>query len=493
MLASLALLVIALAARPPQDHPRPPPQPAAHTIAAPRASADSGAAIGTAHPLAGVMAAPNGRWFVVCQAREDTDDNGRLEVTRDFHSWYGDQLVPYLVLGAGPGAAIDYPAAHSKDGAWLAVVRGGGLELVDATTFRRTALPAELVNDWHWTRDKNARFASIAANGTRMTYLRRDPASRQQVIVIRDLPSGRERTVAVAGLLWRATAEPDGRWASVLVMRADTDHDGKVEWPGGVADRSLNECDTDIVHHRNPSGDEPTELWLDLATGELVDDPTVLGPAGDHLVRRRADGALTLGGVELVEPACQAQVVTTMSDPLRVGFTCAARARKVGPGDDLRAPLELIGAGFRTVTRYLAHRDAGDSVSDHRRFLPLDDRTAYLDVVDGSEVHQPGTYEDAEDDSVLVRLDRGWAVFELATRKLTILAGATGARSYKFDSVAPGLVRIGDSLYHLPTATRAGDQDDDIVLVNPAGRVVVARRETTPSAGAAPGPLRWAR
>src|SRR3984885_15549655 len=76
--------------------------------------------IGTAAPIGGFMEADNGSWFVVCQARDDTDGDGTLSIRFSGHGFDGDALVPYLVLGGGPGERIDYPAAATPHGEWLA-------------------------------------------------------------------------------------------------------------------------------------------------------------------------------------------------------------------------------------------------------------------------------------------------------------------------------------------------------------------------------------
>jgi len=161
---------------------------------------------------------------VLCQARADTDHDGKLSVQYDIHRTHGDQVDTYLVLDTGLGERIDYPAARSAHGEWVAVVHDGKLELIDGATFHRVPLAADLTDDYTWTEQKNSRFISIAANATRLAYLRRDNA-----IVIRELPSGTERVVPMTAKVWRATVDagdvvvsPSSR--RISSCRSDPDH-----------------------------------------------------------------------------------------------------------------------------------------------------------------------------------------------------------------------------------------------------------------------------
>src|SRR4051812_43452253 len=66
---------------------------------APPASADVPAApagVGTAGPASVVAAARDGSWVAMCQARHDTDHDGRLEVSHGFNATYGDEQGAYV-------------------------------------------------------------------------------------------------------------------------------------------------------------------------------------------------------------------------------------------------------------------------------------------------------------------------------------------------------------------------------------------------------------
>jgi hypothetical protein len=71
----------------------------------------------------------------VCQAREDTDRDGKLAVRYGPRGELeGDAMRSYFVLGAGPGEAIDGLAAYDPTGRYVVVVVDGKLWLIDAVT-----------------------------------------------------------------------------------------------------------------------------------------------------------------------------------------------------------------------------------------------------------------------------------------------------------------------------------------------------------------------
>jgi hypothetical protein len=430
--------------------------------------------VGTAAPLGGFIGSDDGRWAILCQARVDTDGNGRLETTYDIHHTGGDTLEPYLVLGTGAGMAIDYQAARSEHGEWLAVVRGGKLELIQSATYQRWQLTADLRHDkFHRGDDKAVRFASIAANGSRMTYL------REKEIVIRDLKTHAEQVVPVKDKLWRATVDGAGRWAKVRVIRKDTNRDGKVDWPGGHGAGFQYRCGADNVHHHNPmDGDAVVELWLDLATGKLVEDATVIDVVGEELLRRRKDGALVLGGTVLVEAWCKAQVVATLAVPPRVAVACNAKE------DELHEkPTLVLGPGFRRQaahgyrTPYWFYRGNG-------RFLYREEHV--LDLALGEELALGGSKVRHVDHLALVKTKSGYAIFDALKRTTRTLAATGDVESYNTDA----LVTIGGATYDLRSAAKLAPPGR-ILHTDAKGRVLVQPTQTAVPGRFGIGPLRW--
>jgi hypothetical protein len=266
MRVSCLVAVVACSSPPPAPSaPAPPPvAPAAETFPAPPADAP----IGTAHPVLVEEVADNGSWLVICQARADTNHDGQIEVGVGFHGdMFGDKMLPYLVLGGGPGIAINAYVASSDDDAWLAIVRDGKLELVDTKTRKHTVIAGADVRD-----DEvpfgGSRVATIG--GGRMLYFRNDR------IVIRELASGAEREVAVPGTPWRAEIDSKGAWARVGVMPAGH------AFPEAQTTLAPRGCRGHAMAYSSGGIDgEWTVHWLDVEHATLVDKepPEKVSPA----------------------------------------------------------------------------------------------------------------------------------------------------------------------------------------------------------------------
>lgn len=433
--------------------------------------------IGAAAPTAGILAAESGKWFVLCQARVDTDHDGSLSVQYDIHMTHGDKVDTYLVLGSGLGERIDYPAARSGQGEWVAVVHDNKLELIDGTTFHRVTLPADLTDDWTWTQQKNSRFISIAANGKRLAYLRADNA-----IVIRELPAGTERVVPMTDKVWRATVDPTGTWAEVRVIHADTNHDGKLEWPGGPAPGTLHDCNADVLHAMPPQPtDDVTTKWLDLTSGTFVEDKTIIGVLGGSLLHRMPDDSLVLGTKRITDASCHLVIRGTLETPPRVIGMCGASRKTEG-----ETPLVTAGLGVFATTRVREFRMPPDTLFPHHRFDRIDDHTL-VDLADGHEIALPGKLVGGWFERfVLVDAPAGFIAFDLEKRIPTPL----GVHGHADDQALGEQIEIDGAMWDLRLARKLAGSPDTIAFVDPNGRVL--RYAARSKSGFAPlGPLRW--
>jgi hypothetical protein len=261
MRVSWLVAVVACSSPPPAPSSPPPAAPAPPPVA-PAADAfpaqPADAPIGTAHPVLVEELADNGSWLVICQARADTNHDGRIEVGVGFHGdMFGDKMLPYLVFGGGPGIAIDSYVASTDDDAWLAIVRDGKLELVETKTRKHTVVAGADVRD-DGVPFGGSRVAAIG--GGRMLYFRSDR------IVIRELASGQEREVAVTGTPWRAEIDSKGAWARIAVMPAGH------AFPVAQTTLAARGCRGEPRAYSSGGIDgEWTVRWLDVEHATLVD------------------------------------------------------------------------------------------------------------------------------------------------------------------------------------------------------------------------------
>src|SRR5215831_15104265 len=190
---------------------------------------------GTAHPLLVKRAASDGRWLVWCEAREDTDHNGRIEVRGDEHgNLYGDVMRPFFAAGGGEGEAIDAFVDADESGRYIALVRNQHLELRD--TQEGTTADLSLLGGIPDGDDNpfgGHPAGAFDEEGKRFVYRRQDGSRR--IAVVRDLADGKEATVDPGdGLLWRAYI--DGEWVVMSVIARDTDGNGRLEPPVPMSD-----------------------------------------------------------------------------------------------------------------------------------------------------------------------------------------------------------------------------------------------------------------
>lgn len=455
------------------------PDPSSPGSVAAAATATAGV-IGTAHPIVLEAVAADGAWVTVCQARRDTNNDGQVYVHSGHHGdTFGDDFVPYLVRGGGDGEELESFIGATRDGRWLVAKRKRQLALLDVRTWTWTDLLGADLRDDHVPLGPH-RNASLAASGDRMTYLRGD-----DTIVIRDLASGAERTVAVPGaLVWRVEVDAGGAWARVYVVRKDSDGDGKLSWPQLQSSLSDRDCRGPIMSYSTGgwAGDAFETLWLDLSRGTLVDEgAVVIGPAGPHLVRVLATGALTLDGAAVATATCDAEVVALSAAPPRVLYTCKPRSRTAEPA------LELAGPAVKVTTTLRAPRLGKD------RNVATPDTGWYcatgvcLDLATGADHKVAGSDDTvaAHGNRLLVAQADKLTIVDLhdgTTTPLTI-TGSHGAAS------GP-IIAIGQQLVDLSAARVLGAITGRILAVDNRGRALIGPDDggyEIPS-----GPLHWA-
>ncbi len=322
-------------ARPPATPPPPAAPPVRHL-----------GAIGTAAPTAFEAAAGNGSWVALCQARKDTNGDGRVTVDVKLRGHLsGDRMQGYLVLGDGLGEAIDELAAYDPTGRWVVVLQHGRLVLIDSQSKKRldlSALGADARNDALPFREHRA--LSFDESGTHLLYVRRKAGKTR--VVIRDLQSGTETTVDPGqGRLWRARLSPDGEMVVLRMIVDDTNKDGKLEWPVPVEKTNNWRCHAPITTYNSwiSRGDTPTVKVAPSSGGSATAVPGFADPFGSSLLVRDTAGRLELqpasgNPVELADDKCGAHVLHADATRGLVLVACSAAKG--------RSPLALLGVGY---------------------------------------------------------------------------------------------------------------------------------------------------
>ncbi len=314
--------------------------------------------LGTADPTLLLAAASDASWAAVCQARADTDRDGRIALRAGATgALLGDRARPYFVAGIGPGTPIDELLAFAPRGRYAAVRRGGRLLLMDASTGAETELAsgtADLAADGLPFRQH--RSVAFDRAGAHLLYVRRGPTHSE--VVVRDLPSGGEHALdAGPGEVVRAAFADGTSWVLVHAVAEDTDGNGRLEWP--TARLSANDAQCATANSRFPvslpRGDVP-RTRLAPANGTrfeeapgfvaILGDGFVLRERSERLVWRAAaeagegDAGARSGAreIELAPAACAARIVyvDAARETLVVGCSSAGA----------RWPLRLVARGY---------------------------------------------------------------------------------------------------------------------------------------------------
>jgi hypothetical protein len=309
--------------------------------------------IGTRAPVVIEAVSPDGDWMAICQARADTDGDGKIKVMVGHHGdMQGDAMQAYLVRGAGPGEPIDALVAHDPSGRFAVIARRGELVLIDTAAGHDTVLPGGVTADDDGSFGGH-RAASFDGDGRQLAYLRARGGGEE--VVVRDLADGRERVVTpTAGKLWRAELDPGGQVLWLRVMERDTDGDGAVGPPQLRTSLSGRHCRGPVMSYSTGGwqGDRPTTWTARRADGWTARrDDDAIGTLGDALVRRRTDGALMIERAgaqrEAVPAACAGRVMHADARTDTLYVACAARAVRDRDGI-MSAPLERYRRGALT-------------------------------------------------------------------------------------------------------------------------------------------------
>jgi hypothetical protein len=458
--------------------PAPAKTPLANTApAAPRAPGATGRLpvgsgdFGTTGPTFVRAADPHERWMALCQARSDTDGDGKIEIHVGHHGdLYGDEMDLYLVLGGGAGTPIDALASRSEDGRWVAIVREGKVELVDAQSGEVFALRgADAQPDGRPGAPHRA--AMFAKN--RLLYIRHVDG-KDDALVVHDPADHGERELRVSGRLWRIDFGAD-RIAHVYTVPRDQ------PFPALQTTLGAGECVGPVMSYSSygQRGPKPTERWIDLDTGkELAADGGEVA-VGTTIVRAPSDGALYLDGDQIAPPSCRAQLLAVLPQPVRAIAIC---------GEKKQAKIVLLGKGLRkelaSIDRDTDHYSGLERALDPAPGVVCDAglhcvataTNQYIDLKDGVAEYAWGS--------------KLYVVHAtMSSRKHEIIDAASGARA----PIKAADKRMAEGKYIVDYEYNLVDLDAGKILGKVAGALrVSANGRVLRAAAEGQGPLRWA-
>ena len=444
---------------------------------------------GTADPLTVIAASPDRRWIAVCQARRDTNGDGkvRVDISAD-GTVSGDELAGYLLAAPGPGTAIDAFVGSDPTGRFVAFVRQGRLVLRDTATQMDTELPGDVRDDL--SPFVHPRAVSFDPTGHRMLYLQK--LEHGGKIVVRELSTRAETIVDPGdGLVYRADFDPSGEAIVVRVVTADTNQNGRLDWPVREADTPRMRCAAPLPRFAvwERGGDEAALRVAPAQGGVARDAPGLVVPMGGALLVREADGALAR-----VEPSGKRLPVARGGCDARLLHVDAARGLALVTCLDAKGKNEavLVGHGPAKQLGLALSVAPGDHfVEGAPRLVPLHPGTdaALLDL-------------DRREVEMLTNGDRILATSgarALVLRGRSLVVHELGSSDAELGEIVPlsHMLRSGSVVFVPPFVVDValgellGRSEERALAVASDGALLVATGGAADAAHFARGPLEW--
>lgn len=439
-------------------------------------------------PILVERASGDARWVALCQAEPAEASASTAGALRPRESG-----APQRAL-VSPGAelAIDAFLGASPNGRFVLVLQRGALLLWDSQTSHTLDLSA-LGADSRLSAESNAALRALDFDATseHVLYVRRAPSGNR--VVVRNLGDGSERELDPGpGEIWRARFDPGGAFVSLQMISADTNRNGKFDFPAPLL-AAPRGCGDPRLHFRawENRGDRPETVLLPLAGGAAIHEPGLVQVLGEALLVRDENGALRLeqGPKQrvLANAECKGRVVH--ADRQRELFIIGcAQKKKTG-----RVSLELVTReGRKPLNLELASVELDREPSDSPRLVALyPGSDSYLFDADRRELIplQPG-------DSVLgthlsralVRRGNALLVYDADRRREQPLPGVID----KYPEILRALpfVFISPLLVNLETAEVVGTSKQRPLALSATGQLLLAETDPDPPTWAR-GPLHW--
>ncbi len=465
------------------------------TIGAPAAfTAFGDAPFASDGPLLLEASASDGRWLAVCQARKDSDGDGKRAVNfGPLGDAHGDALERYLIAPSEE-LTIDGLLQATADGRYALLMQSGALVLWDSQSGQRLDLSA-LGADARLSAESfsELRTADFDANSQRLLYVRAPSGAANQRLIVRSLLDGREREFDPGpGPIWRARFAPGGAFALLDVMTEDSNKNGRRDFPAPLL-TTPRTCAArpGRFHTFQERGDRPERVLLPLNGAAAIHEPALLMAVGDAFLLRDEDGALWLeraGKKRLLEPAaCKGRLVH--ADALRELFIVGcAQKKKTG-----RVSLELITRSDRKALGVeLASVELDRELSDSPRLVALypgsDSALFDADHLDVQPLQSGDVVLATRAGHALLR--RGQTLLFYDADSHAELALPFALDKYPDVFVTQPFAFVSPVLVNLDTAQAASVNQARPLALSNRGQLLIASGDRA-SSGLVNGPLRW--
>ncbi len=435
--------------------------------------------------------ASDGRWVALCQARRDSDADGKLSVSFAAHGdAHGDALERFLVAPSEE-LAIDALLTSSADGRYALVLQRGALVLWDQQS-RQTLDLSALGADARLSAESFAELRTAAFDASSQHLLYARTGEQGPRVVLRTLSDGSERELDPGpGPIWRAGLDSGGAFAVLEMMSSDSNKNGRADFPAPLlALPRACAAQPGRFHVWTDRGDRPETVLLPLTGGPAIHDPDLVMPVGDSLLERDAAGALLLdhaGKKRILEPAaCKGRIVH--ADARRELFIIGC-AQKKHTG---RVSLELVTKSERKALGLeLASVEQDREPSDSRLVALYPGADSALFDADRREVLplQTGDVVIATRNAkALIRRGKSLVFYDAESRSELALPPVLD----KFPEVlvTPPYAYVTPALVDLDAGTLVGTSTLRPLALSKSGALLVSDSATS-AERLVNGPLRW--
>ena len=445
-------------------------------------------------PLLLDASASDGRWLALCQARKDSDGDGKRAVNfGPLGEAHGDRLERFLIAPSEE-LAIDALLRATGDGRYALLLQAGALVLWDSQSGQRLDLSA-LGADARLSAESfsELRSADFDPSSERLLYVKGGAGSANQRVIVRNLRDASERELDPGpGAIWRARFAPGGAFAVLDMITQDSNKNGRLDFPAPLSS-TPRACAArpGRFHTWVDRGDRPETVLLPLDGAAAIREPALVMPIGDALLLRDEDGALLLeraGKKRVLEPApCKGRIVH--ADATRELFIVGcAQKKKTG-----RVSLELVTRSERKalgveLSSVELDRDPSDSARLVALYPGSDTALFDADQLDVRPLQSGDVVLATRAGHALLRRGKALLFYDADTH--TELPLPFALDKYPDVLVTPPFAFVSPVLVNLDTAQVIGVSQTRPLALSSRGQLLIADGESA-TTGLVNGPLRW--
>ncbi len=263
---------------------------------------------------------PQGRWVLFCQTEGDSKSEHNLDMQIGAQaSLLGDAFRPYFARSNARMLSITALLGSSPNGRYVVLFsQANGPELLDTETDQSESLRSIDLDVRADVIPGDLRSVAFSPNSSKLALLIHEKRPR---VIVRDLQNKTDSEVVPVGdMVWRIAFDASGQYLVLNEVLADTNRNGRAQWP--LPERPLSEtrCLTPIPAYAAflPTGDRAQITVAPVSGGKSRLIPGFVTGLGASLVVKQPSGVLSaIEGSRvrtISSPNCNGQIIGVAPD-----------------------------------------------------------------------------------------------------------------------------------------------------------------------------------